>query len=106
MPTKVAIITAAGKGVGAAIATELAADGYQVSLLSNSGGAHKLAQELGGIGLTGSVTNPLDLAKLVNNTLKHTDGLMRSSTTPGIPPKVICWILPMRPGIWGWICLS
>ena len=34
MPTKVAIITAAGKGVGAAIATELAADGYQVSLLS------------------------------------------------------------------------
>ena len=43
MSEKVAVVTAAGKGVGAAIASELAAVGYRVSLLSNSCGAVKLA---------------------------------------------------------------
>ncbi|MCW3686433.1 SDR family NAD(P)-dependent oxidoreductase, partial [Burkholderia cenocepacia] len=33
---KVALITAAGKGMGAAIARELAATGYRVALLSPS----------------------------------------------------------------------
>jgi NAD(P)-dependent dehydrogenase (short-subunit alcohol dehydrogenase family) len=69
MDAKIAIITAAGKGIGAAVARELAAVGYRVSLLSNSGGALKLAQELGGIGMTGSVTELSDLAKLVDSTL-------------------------------------
>ncbi len=64
---KVAIVTAAGKGIGAAIANELASDGYRVSLLSNSGGALKLAQELGGIGMTGSVTELADLTRLVDS---------------------------------------
>ena len=54
MSEKVAIITAAGQGVGAAIARELSASGYRVSLLSNSGGCLEVAQELGGIGMTGS----------------------------------------------------
>ena len=39
MNAKVAIITAAGHGMGAAIARELAAAGYRLALLSNSGGA-------------------------------------------------------------------
>lgn len=87
MHTKVAIITAAGKGVGAAIATELAAASFAVSLLSNSGGAQKLAQELGGIGMTGSVTNPSDLAQLVNTTLDTYGRIDAVVNNTGHPPK-------------------
>ena len=66
---KTAIITAAGKGMGAAIARELAANGYDVALMSNSGGAVALAEELGGIGMTGSVTDNGDLEALVGKTM-------------------------------------
>ena len=47
--SKVAIVTAAGRGMGAAIARELAAGGYALALLSPSGAAEKLAEELGAI---------------------------------------------------------
>ena len=66
---KTAIVTAAGKGIGAAIARELAVSDYNLALMSNSGGAELLASELGGIGLTGSVTEPDDLKKLVDMTM-------------------------------------
>ena len=53
---KVAIVTAAGSGMGAACARELAERGYRVALMSPSGRAGDLAEELGGFGLAGSVT--------------------------------------------------
>ncbi|HNB51317.1 MAG TPA: SDR family oxidoreductase [Anaerolineales bacterium] len=87
MTEKVAIITAAGKGIGAAVATELAESGYKVSLLSNSGGATQLAQELGGMGMTGSVTEPADLAKLVNTTLEKFGRVDAVVNNTGHPPK-------------------
>ncbi len=87
MNEKVAIITAAGKGVGAAIANELASVGYKVSLLSNSGGAVKLAEELGGIGMTGSVTEPSDLAKLVEATMEKFGRIDAVVNNTGHPPK-------------------
>jgi len=87
MRDKVAIVTAAGKGVGAAIAGELAAAGYRVSLMSNSGGALKLAQDLGGIGMTGSVTEPSDLAKLVDTTLEKYGRIDAVVNNTGHPPK-------------------
>ena len=68
---RVAIVTAAGRGMGAAIARELAAQGYMLALLSSSGAAETLADELGGLGLTGSVTEPADLERLVNATLER-----------------------------------
>lgn len=83
----VAIVTAAGRGIGAAAARELAARGWKLALLSPSGGAEKLAVELGGIGLTGSVTAPEDLARLVQATLDRygrIDGLVNHT---GHPPK-------------------
>ena len=45
----------------------LPADGYRLALLSNSGGAVALAEELSGIGMSGSVTAPAALAELVDN---------------------------------------
>ena len=84
---KAAIVTAAGKGMGAAIARELAADGYAVSLLSVSDAAVELAKELGGIGMSGSVTNPADLATLVQRTTDSFGRIDAVVNNTGHPPK-------------------
>ncbi len=65
----VAIVTAAGRGLGAACARELARRGYRLVLMSPSGAAVTLADELGGIGLEGSVTESGDLAATVRAAL-------------------------------------
>ena len=69
MGDKTAIVTAAGSGIGAACARELASRGYAVALMSPSGKAEDVAKELGGLGLTGSVTEKNDLESLVGETL-------------------------------------
>jgi NAD(P)-dependent dehydrogenase (short-subunit alcohol dehydrogenase family) len=82
---KTAIVTAAGSGMGAACARELASRGYAVALMSPSGRAEDLAKELGGLGLTGSVTEEDDLKSLVNATLNrygHIDGVVNSTGHP------------------------
>jgi NAD(P)-dependent dehydrogenase (short-subunit alcohol dehydrogenase family) len=84
---KVAVITASGKGIGAAIASELVESGYQVAMLSNSDGAVKLAEKLNGIGVTGSVTEPSDLAKLVNLTIEKYGRIDAVVNNTGHPPK-------------------
>ncbi len=66
---KVAIITAGGSGMGAGAARRLAADGHQVAVLSSSGKGEALAEELGGIGVTGSNQSNDDLARLVEATM-------------------------------------
>ena len=66
MSSKVALITAAGSGMGAAAARRLAADGFQVAILSSSGKGEALAAELGGIGVTGSNQSVDDLQRLVD----------------------------------------
>ena len=63
---KTAIIIAAGSGMGAAAARKLAADGYHVGILSSSGKGEALAQELGGVGVTGSNHRQADIQKLVD----------------------------------------
>lgn len=63
---KVAIITAGGSGMGAASARRLAADGFHVAILSSSGKGEALAQELGGLGITGSNQSNDDLKRLVD----------------------------------------
>jgi NAD(P)-dependent dehydrogenase (short-subunit alcohol dehydrogenase family) len=84
---KTAIITAAGRGMGAAIARELAANDYHVALMSNSGGAEALAGELGGFGVTGSVTDAGDLEALVNDTLAAYGRIDAVINNTGHPPK-------------------
>jgi len=66
---KVALITAGGSGMGAAAARRLAADGYAVGILSSSGKGEALADELGGIGVTGSNQSNEDLAALVDQAM-------------------------------------
>ena len=60
------MITAAGSGMGAAIARKLAQDGFDVAILSSSGKGEALAQELGGVGVTGSNQSNDDLQRLVD----------------------------------------
>jgi len=66
---KVAIVTAGGSGMGAMAARRLAADGFRVAILSSSGKGEQLAEELGGIGVTGSNQSNEDLKRLVGRTL-------------------------------------
>ena len=73
--------------MGAASARELAGDGFQLALLSNSGGAEALAQELGGIGMTGSVTEVQDLAALVKRAMDKYGRIDAVINNTGHPPK-------------------
>lgn len=82
MSQKVAIVTAAGSGMGAAVARKLAEQDYKVSILSSSGKGEALAAELGGIGVTGSNLEPDDLKRLVDTTLEtygHIDAVVNSA---------------------------
>lgn len=69
--SKVAVVTAAGSGIGEACARRLDEEGYTPVLLSPSGSAVAVADELGGDGFEGSVTNPDDLAALVETTYER-----------------------------------
>ncbi len=68
---RVAIVTAGGSGMGAAAARKLAADGFRSAILSSSGKGEALAEELGGVGVTGSNRSPEDLARLVARTMER-----------------------------------
>jgi NAD(P)-dependent dehydrogenase (short-subunit alcohol dehydrogenase family) len=67
----VALITAGGSGMGAETARRLAADGYAIAILSSSGKGETLAEELGGIGVTGSNQSNADLQSLVDLAMKN-----------------------------------
>lgn len=67
---KVAIVTAGGSGMGAAAARRLAEDGHKIAVLSSSGRGKALAEELDGIGVTGSNQSNADLKKLVDEVME------------------------------------
>jgi NAD(P)-dependent dehydrogenase (short-subunit alcohol dehydrogenase family) len=84
---QVAIVTAAGRGMGAEIARELANNDYLLALMSPSGAAEELAKSLGSLGLTGSVTNPVDLQRLVDQTMEQYGRIDAVVNHTGHPPK-------------------
>lgn len=67
---KVVLITAASKGIGAGVAREFAGRGYRVALLARSESVHELARQLGGVGVTGSITELTSLEELVSTAMK------------------------------------
>ena len=84
---KVALLTAAGSGMGAGIARKLANDGYKVAILSSSGKGEALAEELGGLGVTGSNLNVDDLKNLVDKTMEKYGRIDVAVNSAGHGPK-------------------
>jgi len=84
---RVAIITAAGSGMGAAVVRKLAADGYAVAVLSSSGKGEALADELGGLGITGSNQSVGDLERLVEAVIKRWGRIDAVVNSAGHGPK-------------------
>ena len=66
---KVAVLIAAGTGMGADAAKKLASEGFKVSILSSSGKGETLAKEPGGFGVTGSNQSKVDIKKLIDGTI-------------------------------------
>ncbi|HET9001216.1 MAG TPA: SDR family oxidoreductase [bacterium] len=83
---KVAIVTGAGRGIGAAAAHELAARGYRLAVLSPSG-APAVAHAHNALSLAGSVSNPRDLQNLVEASLERYGRLDAVVNSTGHPPK-------------------
>jgi NAD(P)-dependent dehydrogenase (short-subunit alcohol dehydrogenase family) len=84
---KVALVTAAGRGIGAGVARKLAAEGYALALLSPGEGVLKLAEELGGVALRGSVAEPADLECLVSLAREQFGRIDVLVANTGHPPK-------------------
>ena len=68
---RVAVVIAGGSGMGAAAARKLHEDGFAVGILSSSGKGEALANELGGVGVTGSNLNVADLQRLVDAVMQR-----------------------------------
>ena len=69
--TPVAIVTAASKGMGAAVARELHGRGYRLALLARSEAVEEIGRETDALTLQGSVTETADLERLVTLTLER-----------------------------------
>ncbi len=85
--TPVAIVTAASQGMGAAIARELRARGYDLALLARSEGIDVLARELDAVAVRGSVTEAGDLERLVGAALDRFGRIDAVVNHTGHPPK-------------------
>jgi NAD(P)-dependent dehydrogenase (short-subunit alcohol dehydrogenase family) len=84
---KIAVVTAAGSGIGEACARRLNEEGYTPVLLSRSGDAVEVATDLGGDGFEGSVTDPDDLAALVETTDERYGRIDAVVNNTGHPPS-------------------
>ena len=82
----VALATASSRGIGAACARRLADDGYTPVLLSTSGEAIDLADDLGGVGFEGSVTDTDALAAMVEAAAETYGRLDAVVNNTGHPP--------------------
>lgn len=83
---KVVIVTAAGRGMGAAIARELAARGWKLALMSLNNAAD-IAREVGGVGMEGSVAREEDLHRLVDLAMATYGRVDAVVNNTGHPPK-------------------
>ena len=84
---KVAIITAAGKGMGAACARTLSKENYKLVLMSRTENVLELACDLNAVGMVGDVTNQNDLSKVVDLALDSYGQIDAIVNNTGHPPK-------------------
>lgn len=84
--SKVAIVTAASRGIGASCARVLRARGYEIAVMSRSDEIHAIAAELESkVVLRGSVNVPADLERLVQLTFDRygrIDAVVNNSGNP------------------------
>ena len=85
--TKTAIITAASSGIGLGAAQTLAAEGWQLVLMSRSEAVESVARDLGATALRGDVTNPDDLAALVDLAVQRHERIDGAVINTGHAPK-------------------
>lgn len=84
---RVALVTAGGSGMGADAARHLANEGYGIAVLSSSGKGESLAEELGGVGVTGSNRSPDDLARVVDAAIDRWGRIDAVINSAGHGPK-------------------
>ena len=84
---RVAIITAASKGMGKACASKLAQEGYKVAILARSTEIHELAAQLNGIAVQGATNKLEDLERLVQATMQAYGRIDVVVNNTGHPPK-------------------
>ena len=91
MPSKsdkpVAIVTGGGRGMGGAIARELASKGYALALTSPSESCEKLAKELGAVARRGRTENADDIKGIVDLALDTYGRIDAVVNFAGHPPK-------------------
>jgi NAD(P)-dependent dehydrogenase (short-subunit alcohol dehydrogenase family) len=84
-PAKVAIVTAASRGIGASCARLLHERGYRLALMSRTPAIQTIAAELDALAVVGSVSEPKDLERLVQQTLERygrIDAVVNNSGDP------------------------
>ncbi|MEA4954665.1 MAG: 3-oxoacyl-ACP reductase FabG [Pseudoflavonifractor sp.] len=69
---KTALVTGGSRGIGAAVARQLATDGYQVAVnyRSSRDRAEELAEELGGIAVQADISDSVQVRKMVDTVLE------------------------------------
>lgn len=87
MTEKVCLITGGGRGMGAAVAREMARRGYRLALMSPSESCEKLADELGGVARRGVAQSADDLQGIVDLAMRTWGRIDAVLNHTGHPPK-------------------